>query len=79
MARALGDFFYGAAVPAKSEMSFVDLTNDDFALVIGSDGLFDEMSNVTVCETVRSKLDTDRKVGRIRSIFVCFSTDYLLV
>ena len=57
MARALGDTFYGDAVPARADFTHARLDARVYsALVVATDGLWDVMSVFDACEAVRRNM-----------------------
>lgn len=49
LSRALGDFHYRDGVPCQPDVVERRLTDDDLLLVLGTDGLWDVLSNERAC------------------------------
>ncbi|XP_057864344.1 probable protein phosphatase 2C 8 isoform X2 [Cryptomeria japonica] len=56
MSRALGDRFLKRYVISEPEVICTERTNEDECLILASDGLWDVLSNDTVCEVARKCL-----------------------
>ena len=64
--RSLGDpFFKPAGIIAEPETSTTDISKDEFALVVGCDGLFDFMSNEEVAAITREFNQAQKIVDRL--------------
>lgn len=59
LSRAIGDLFYEEGVPCTPEIFYKKREQSDMYLVIGTDGLWDVLSNEDVCSIVRSSQDLE--------------------
>lgn len=50
LSRALGDFHYGNGVTCEPDVVEKKITSDDALLILGTDGLWDVVSNETACQ-----------------------------
>nr|TKW15745.1 hypothetical protein SEVIR_5G256600v2 [Setaria viridis] len=53
MSRSIGDYFMKPSISAEPEVTVTDRTGTDEFIILGSDGLWDAMSNEYACRVVR--------------------------
>lgn len=64
MSRAIGDNYLKPYVSCEPEVTITDRTDEDECLILASDGLWDVVSNETVCGVARMWLKGKSAAGR---------------
>ena len=68
LSRALGDFHYENGVPFTPDVYFKTLTEEDELLILGTDGLWDAMTNQEACKVARRQKNMDRAAAELTRV-----------